>query len=126
MPNLVTVYPHAELVGIRKVKKNAKTYYMGSVMLGNVTVGIDSLTGHLLDEWSETREPSREVLDHLTEIVYLDSFGFGEVTVWDADTDDEIAEYDETDEIVMFHPVTGNEYKAAWVVGNEFYVSKVS
>lgn len=117
MPNLVTVHPHNELVGIRPVRKRAKTYYMGSCMIGNVQVGRDCLTGYLLDEWSEIREPLPAVMDHLTEIVYEESFGFGEIVIpnW-------LDQWGE--EVVMFVPLEGMTFKAAWIVGSEFYVSR--
>lgn len=117
MPTVVTVSPHIEFAAIRPVRKNARTYYMGSVMIGNVTVHATHLTGELLDEWSNIREPSEDVMKHLTEIVFEDSFGFGEILATD-EVDSDGAE------IVMWLPVTGNEYRAAWVNGNEFYVSK--
>lgn len=117
MSKLVKVTPHPEFAAIRPVRKNARTYYMGSVMIGDVTVHANYLTGELLDEWSNIYEPSDDVMKHLTEIVFEESFGFGEILATDElDSDDE--------EIVMWIPVTDNHYRAAWVCGHEFYVSK--
>lgn len=113
MPNMVTVKPHGELVSIRKNKKHAHGYHMGTVALKNVTVLHDGLSGEWLYEFEEIRELGADVLNKLTELVYEPGTGFGTIEVYDDD---------DTDEIVMFLPVTGDTYRAAYVCGNEVYV----
>lgn len=118
MPNRVVVKPHNELIAIRKDRKHARPYHMGTVGLKNVTVLADGISGEWLYEFEEVRELGHEVLSKLTELVYEPGTGFGTIEVYD---DGE--EYsDGVEEIVMFVPVTGNTYRAAYICGTEFYV----
>jgi len=108
MGNRVAVAPHTDstdMVSIRKIRKNAKPYSMGSVMLKSVTVTVAGLEGEWLEEWTEARELAPEVLSKMTRIFHTEKgwhrFGKGNKR----------------------EPVTGNQYRAAYVCGDEFYVA---
>ena len=119
MGNRVVVKPHTEgtdLVSIKRVRKNARPHFMGGCILKNITILPDGIEGDLLDEFVEARELGVDALKHMTELVYEPGSGFGTVTVHDEDDED-------SDEIVMFHPATGNTYRAAYVCGADFYVA---
>lgn len=108
MGNRVVVKPHTpgtDLVSIRPERKKGLPHFMGAVSLETVTVNADSLTGDMLEEWTETRELDASVLRHFTRIHPTDKGwvirkGKGKAT-----------------------PVTGNTYRAAYVCGSEFYVA---
>lgn len=113
MPQRVVVKPSGDIVTVRKVRKNARPYHMGTVMLKNVKVLPDGLEGEWLSEFEEIREPGQEVLKYLTELVYEPGEGFGEI---------DVQEDSEGEDLVSFESATGKTYRAAYVFGDSFYV----
>jgi len=113
MGNRVTVKVAPETVSIRRERKNARPYAMGTVGLKSVTVNHDSLSGEWLYEFEEIRELDAKVADKMTELVYLDRFGFGVVTVHEGS---------DGEDVVMFESATGNTYRAAYVFGESVFV----
>lgn len=102
----VFVKPHVELVSIRYTRRNGKGHVMGACSLKSVTVKRDGLEGELLEEFSEVRELGAETLKHFVRVFPTDK---GFVTLSDKG---------------VATNVTGNMYRAAYVCGPEFYVSR--
>lgn len=126
MPNLVTVRSHNEFVSIRPVKKHSRVHYMGACLLRNVVVGDDFLTAELLDEFNEARELSADVLKHLRQITFTDTGWFynDDLEVWDKAVYEATKDGTDLNEIEVPEELAGKEFKAGYVCGTDFYVSK--
>lgn len=101
----VFVTPHVEMVSIRYLARKGKGHVMGSCSLDSVTARPDGIEGSLIEEWSECRELSADVLRHFVRIFPTET---GWATFNGGETES----------------VTGKTFKAAYVCGPEFYVSR--
>lgn len=102
----VLVKPHVELLTIRYLARKGKGHVMGSCSLKSVTVTRDGFEAELIEEFSEVRELGAEVLKHMVRVFPTDK-GFVMLSEKGTATN-----------------VTGNKYRAGYVCGPEFYVSR--
>lgn len=125
----VKVHPHKNLVNsgveacvsVTPIKRHGRAYYMGTVMLRDVSFTIHAsgvkraraeqvrnvhawAVGNLISEAVEQLPPSSKVLDKMTQVTYHYNIG-------------RFVTLDGTD-------VTDKTFKAAVFIGRDFYVSK--
>jgi hypothetical protein len=111
MPNRVEVKPYVELLTIRSLRKAGRGHTMGAVSLKNVTVTANSLQGDLIDEFTEVRELDESMLKHFTRIFPSETGGWFYYSK------------DSKGKLTKRVPVTGEQFRAAYAYGEEFYVS---
>lgn len=127
----VKVHPHKNLVNsgveacvsVTPIKRHGRAYYMGTVMLRDVSFTIHEsgvkraqaeqvrnvhawAVGEIVHEAVEQNKPSKKVLDNMVQVTYHYNIGRF-ITVGDKPVD-----------------VTEKSFKAALFVGRDFYVSK--